>query len=208
MTRADRRVDMQALKWPLLLLVLAICFSAGLVTASLWFKSQHAETRSDNYQRLQSLQTTERKTRESGRIYKNYYGRYQALNARGFIGEERRLLWIEALRTSSTENAPFGVEYAINEQRPYDGYLAVEQQRYHVQQSEMDLTLKLSHEGRLLKFLNSLESANNGVFDVQECTLSPEFAAEGLRSWQANITANCRLNWYTLKPVADEVEPL
>ena len=208
MVSHDKKVNMQALKIPLLLFSVIIIIFASLLTSSFWFKATHEKTRDSNFERLNSLRLTEKKTRESGRIFKNYYGRYQELSALGFIGEEKRLLWIEALRKSSTEQAPFGIDYTINEQRPYNGYLSVNQKQFSVQQSQMDIKLNLSHEGKLFTFLEILDTEKQGIFDTQECTLTPTTNNDGIKPWQSNITAECRLNWYTLKAVIAETEIL
>lgn len=200
MNNLDKLVDIQTLKRPLGQLCLALVISTGLAISSYWFKSTHAKTRNQNFERLQSLQDTENKTRESGRIYKNFYGRYKDLKKIGFIGNERRLLWIETLRHASSEQNLFGIEYNISEQRPYNGHLFVDQEQYIVQQSAMDIKLGLSHEGKLLAFLEQLEFGENGLFDIQECTLTPKFGQTGIKPWDTNVTADCRLNWYTLKP--------
>jgi hypothetical protein len=208
MASHDKKVDFHTLKMPLLVFGIIVAVFATLLTTSFWFKSSHEITRNENLAHLQSLQLTEKKTRESGRIFKNYYGRYQELTSLGFIGNEKRLLWIEALRKSSAEQAPYGIDYKINQQRPFNGYLSVDQEQFGVQQSQMDIKLNLSHEGKLLAFLEALKAEKNGVFDTQECTLIPATNRHGIKPWQSNITAECRLNWYTLKPIIVETEVL
>ncbi len=207
MQNLDKFVDLQTLKYPLGLFGLAIAVSAGLVFSSYWFKSSHANTRDGNFERLQSLQETENNTRKSGKIYNNFYGKYKKLDNSGFLGEERRLQWIETLRQASTDEALHDIEYNISEQRPYNGHLFVAQEQFTVQQSEMELKFGLSHEGKLLAFLRLLEQGDKGVFDIQQCTIKPAFTQTGIKPWDANITANCHLNWYTLKQIEIETEP-
>lgn len=203
----DQYIDIQSLKRPLVLFGLVFFISAGMVISSYWFKSTHAKTRDQNFDHLQSLLDTEYKTRESGRIYKNFYGRFRDLNEIGFIGSERRLLWIEALRQAGSEQHLYAIEYNISEQRPYNGHLFVDQKQYIVQQSSMDIKLGLAHEGKLLTFLGQLEKGRNGVFDLQSCTLNPVFSQTGIKPRSENVAAECRLNWYTLKVNVLESDP-
>lgn len=206
MNKIAKYIDIHSLKRPFGLLALTIVFSTGLFSSSYWFKSMHTMMRDQNADRLHSLQDTELKTRESGRIYKNFYGRYRKLNEIGFMGSERRLLWIEALRQASTAQHLYDVEYSISEQRPYNGHLFVDQQQYAIQQSAMDIKFGLTHEGKLLTFLEQLEKNSNGVFDLQKCLLKPAFAHGGIKPRSENVTAECRLNWYTLKENAPETD--
>ena len=206
MSNPERSVDLHALRGSLILLCLTTLLTVSTLLASHWYKSRLAEAQHEQVNRLRSLQSTEQKTRESGRIYKNYYGRYQQLQKLGLIGDESRALWIEALRKSAQQTAPFGLEYQISEQQDYEGQLGIEQTRFNVRKSVMSIKLSLAHEYKLLTFLDLLEKQHSGFFNVQHCSLIPEFKEQGISPWQANISAECQLNWYTLAPVQAVME--
>ena len=70
----------------------------------------------------------------------------------------------------------------------------------------MTVKLSLAHEYKLLTFLNLLEAQRSGFFDVRHCSLSPEFRDHGISPWQANVSAECQLYWYTLAPFQAEAE--
>ena len=70
----------------------------------------------------------------------------------------------------------------------------------------MEIKLGLSHEGKLLDFLRQLELGKNGLFDIQQCILTPKFDQTGIKPWDANVMADCRLNWYTLQETIQEAD--
>ena len=70
----------------------------------------------------------------------------------------------------------------------------------------MDIKLGLSHEGKLLDFLQQLALGENGLFNIEQCILTPKFDHTGIKPWDANVLADCRLNWYTLQETNPETE--
>jgi hypothetical protein len=73
-------------------------------------------------------------------------------------------------------------------------------------QSVMKLTLRLAHEGELMRFLRLLEGQNAGIFDVNQCILERSGVATPGRV-QPTLTAECELAWITINPEPPERRP-
>ena len=73
-------------------------------------------------------------------------------------------------------------------------------------QSVMKLTLRLAHEGELMRFLRLLEDQNVGIFDVNQCILERTAGASSPRV-QPSLSAECELAWITINPEPTERRP-
>ncbi|MBL8527784.1 MAG: hypothetical protein JNL68_08885 [Burkholderiales bacterium] len=125
-----------------------------------------------------------------------YLDGYEQLQREGVVGEERRINWIDGLRTANIHSGLFGVDYQIGVQQPYAsgaGLGGIE-----LRQSEMKIRLPLLHEGDLLRFLDTLKRQNTGLFIVDQCALDRINQTGGSPRYQPNLVAECNLSWLTL----------
>ena len=76
---------------------------------------------------------------------------YQRLKARGILGEERRLDWVELLKRVQTERQLYPLDYEISPQAPLDVTALSAGPAYQFMVSRMQLRLPLLHEGDLLR---------------------------------------------------------
>jgi hypothetical protein len=126
-----------------------------------------------------------------------YLDGYERLQREGVVGEERRINWIDGLRTANIHSELFGVDYQIGVQQPYSGG-GVSLGGVELRQSEMKIRLPLLHEGDLLRFLETLDRQHVGLFIVNKCALDRTNQAGGALRYQPNLIAECDLNWITL----------
>lgn len=125
-----------------------------------------------------------------------YLDGYEQLLREGVVGEERRINWIDGLRTANIHSELFGVDYQIGVQQPYAGGTGVG--GIELRQSEMKIRLPLLHEGDLLRFLDTLKRQNTGLFIVDQCALDRINQTGGSPRYQPNLVAECNLSWLTL----------
>jgi hypothetical protein len=132
-----------------------------------------------------------------------YKGPYQQLAHAGFVGEEQRMDWIDALRLANQEARTFGVEYEIGAQRPYVYAAEVKPGPLKISESVMQMRLRLLHEEDLLRFFDALTRTGGGFFAVDRCVLRRvnEREAERAARTQENVVAECELRWLTVQSV-------
>lgn len=126
---------------------------------------------------------------------------YQKLDAIGFVGDERRINWLDALRNANQKGGMFGINYDISARKadPQFGTPSIGQ--LQVMQSRMKLRFPMLHEGDLLKLLEYLSEQNVGVFVINTCKITRTSPALTVR-FQPNLTGECELAWVTAQPPA------
>ena len=150
------------------------------------------------------MREAEARVQKSGtekELIARYLPDYRKLETLGFIGEEKRINWLDALRNANQKGGLFGINYDIAAQQAYPHAALMAPGQMHVMQSVMKLSLPLLHEGDLEKFLQHLAEQNTGVFMVDQCTLRRSGATLTTR-FQPNMTAECLLAWITAQPAA------
>jgi len=128
-----------------------------------------------------------------------YLPAYQALQQQGFVGGERRIEWVEALRAADRKAALDGVQFRIDPQENFRHPEVGDAVAQRLRRSTMRLTLGLTHEGDLLEFLDALSSQNAGVFWVRSCALTALQISDPAPR-RANLTAECEIDWLTVAP--------
>lgn len=130
-----------------------------------------------------------------------YLGSYQKLRQVGFVGEEQRINWLDALRVANQAGDLFGIDYQVSPQRPYPYASAFAPGQIAILESVMKLRFALLHEEDLMRFFELLAQQRAGVFLIDQCALQRTSSGTTLR-FQPNLTADCELSWITAKPPA------
>lgn len=156
---------------------------------------------------LQSAQTEYRNARqkfESSGLEKEtiirYLPQYNELIASGFVGEERRIEWIDRLREIHNQYSLFSIDYNIEQQeQQYQPNFITAAGNHVINRSVMYLRLDMLHEGDLI---NLLESLHEGTppFMVRECEIRRSIgAAISVKRISDNLKANCEIDWITIR---------
>ena len=135
-----------------------------------------------------------------------YLPGYKQLSDIGFVGDEHRINWLDALRVANQKGDLFGVDYDISPRRPYPLAPALAPGQMNIMQSVMKLRFPLLHETDLPGFFELLANQQAGLFMVDQCTLRRAAAAPVIR-FQANLTADCQLSWITTQPAEPPGQP-
>lgn len=128
-----------------------------------------------------------------------YLPEYKALQARGFIGSENRLKWIDALRTVDRGLGNFGVQYQLSAQGTYKGPLSDEPVAARLRESSMEIRFGVVHEGHFLAFVAALEAQQPGIYSLRSCSLEPAHSDKP-QPRARNLNANCQIDWVTMQP--------
>lgn len=126
-----------------------------------------------------------------------------ALEARGVVGEERRLEWVELLKAISERRRLLDLHYEIAPQRPLD---PAAPGAFAFYASTMSVQLKLLHEEDLTRLLDDLRQQAKALIEVKRCTVArlPR-TGEAVRHGQ--LQADCQIDWVTLRAAADGAAP-
>jgi len=193
--------------WRALRAPAAAVAAATLVLASTVYVSQAWLERQQRAfaqarQSLARAATRYRSASDDRAVYARYANRFRDIRARGWIGEARRVSWIEALQRSNAELELPRLRYDIGRQKRVDlGATGPAAEGLVLQGTPMELTLDALHEGDVITLLQRLAEHGDGLMALRGCRL--EHAGDDgrirLDPEAANVAAACTLNWYTLR---------
>ena len=124
---------------------------------------------------------------------------YNQLLVSGFIGEERRIEWIENLRQVHHQNKLFNIDYSVGLQETYKPSFLPNMGNFRLNRSIMSVKLDMLHEGDLLALLDGLKEQAT-PFIVRDCEIKrPIGAGINSRDLTSNMQAACEIDWLTLR---------
>jgi len=129
------------------------------------------------------------------RDIRNFQPRFIELRARGLIGAEKRLEWVDAIRQVQEQRRLLPLSYEVEPQQTVQLASALDLGDYQLQGSRMRLHMDLLHEMDLFNFLADLHQRS--FFAVQDCNIKRLGRAEGAQGGPT-LGADCTLNWVTL----------
>ena len=128
-----------------------------------------------------------------------YLPSYNDLLTSGFIGEERRIEWIERLRQIHAQHKLFSIDYSIGLQEDYKPSFIPNMGNFVLHRSTMKLDLDMLHEGDLINLLDGLHEQTT-TFIVRDCEIKrPIGATVNTKNLSSNLKASCEIDWLTLR---------
>lgn len=190
--------DWNKLRYPIIAMGIALILTTLLVG--------YAEKRKN--EKLQAMELQQRQLDQARQRYQasgqekdiiiKYLPLYRQLIDNGFIGEERRLEWVDALRTIHQQNKLFGINYTIATQEEYKPTFALNVPPFSLHRSVMKLELSMLHEGDLLTLINALDAQQSTPFIVRDCEIT-RMGAINTSNLAPNLRADCELDWLTIR---------
>lgn len=193
--------DLLRLRWPVLSAVVLAAAGAQLV----WLAEVGHQRRREDLRRVEEeyrrghdrlLQAE----RDEGQI-RETIGRFRALEARGVVGPEQRLEWIERLRAARERLALPALDYELRPRRPLVPAGANAERGgadtdtgYRLTASTMHVKAGLVHEEDLLRLLDALGAEPSAIVRPAWCRIT--------QAGGAGLSAECELEWITVAPGA------
>lgn len=156
---------------------------------------------------FQAMQAQQARLEEARRHYREsgaereaiikYLPRYQSLIDRGFVGEERRIEWIDHLRNINQQYKLFGISYSIGTQEKYKPGFTLNAGPFELHRSVMKLESALLHEGDLLTIINAMSTANQAPFMLRDCIIT-RIGSAAKNKFLPNLNASCEMDWLTV----------
>ena len=191
-----KRPPLPALKLSLLLVLMALLLS---IVGTMWSRGLARDATLALQQQNAALNGARQqldRSRQQQQLIATHLPAYQALAARGFIGAEDRLVWIEAVQQANRDAGLYGLDYRLTPRTPSLPALAG---GLPLGQTTMTLTLPLLVETDLMRFLEALKArVPRGLYRIQGCTLSRLNDARFETAHQPQLQAECELLWFTV----------
>lgn len=189
------RPPIASLRMPILLLLTTVSISAA---GSFWSHRQNTEARAalqHEQTALNAAHARERQSQLEARLIAQHLDAYRAMIAGGFVGEENRLAWIEAVHLANQDARLYGLTYRLSPRTAAPASLAG---GLPLKQTPMSLAMPLLVETDLPRFLGALRTRAPGLFRVSHCRLSRANDAPPQLVNHPELEAECELLWFTV----------
>lgn len=190
--------DILKLRIPAVILGVVLILMVVLV----WLTESHKQDTARKLQiQKEQLIQAEQKFRTSGQEKETiikYLPEYQHLIDIGFIGQEKRLEWVDSLRRIHKDRKLFNISYSINPQEAYKTSLVPNLGAFTLNRSMMKLELSMLHEGDLLTLVELLAKEQGSPFILSDCELT-RIAVVNPNSFAPNMLGLCEIDWLTLR---------
>jgi hypothetical protein len=191
-------INLKSLGWSLLLL-LAACLAAVAAIIGILRLGHQTELA---YKQALALQTESRsrlaRANEDQREIGEKIARYQEAVRLGRTQPERRLEWVETLRSIKESRRLLGLDYEISPQKPLDDKAVTASGGFTFMVSPMKLEMPLLHENDLLGLIADLSSRVQALISVKTCKIE-RIPATPNQSNAATLKASCEIDWITLQ---------
>ncbi|MFL9611385.1 hypothetical protein ACKF11_15005 [Methylobacillus sp. Pita2] len=192
------RQDWQRLALPLTALLVALVFAVGIVAYALAYRDEVGQRLQQQQSQLMQARSRLLSSDQERENIIRYLPVYQRLINEGFIGEEHRIEWVDALRNTHQSQRLFGIKYSIGAQAPYQPGFVGNTAPFTLYRSIMKLELPLLHEGDLLVLLDGLKRNQSTPFLVRDCTM--ERSGVAVTTMLAPVASvACEIDWLTLR---------
>ena len=190
------------------MVVLATCFlvSSALVGASQLYLSSAMVGYTVQHDLRLSVEEEGIQLEEDIRLAKKYTTSFNVLIPKGFIGDERRLDWVETFREATGSMKLNKANYRIEPKQIATLDYIENSGNYAVYASKMNIQLDLLHESDLLYVINSMNKKAHGIFHIESCVLERKQSPFAMQASSTNLSAECWLVWYTLDVASQEFE--
>jgi len=191
------QAELKLLRWPLLGLAAALLLSLGIGSGA-WHYVKQAQSAAElaeqsaaqMHSQAQRLRSEEQDTRDK-------IAQYQSIAARGLIGPERRLDWVELMRTIQNERKLLGLEYEILPQAPMSNMTA--NSGHAFMKSSMRVQVPLLHELDLIHLFQDLRAQAPAYIHLRSCRLSRAPDTPNPAGISPQLLAECQIDWITLQ---------
>lgn len=193
------RGDLKRLRLPI-----AGCLALILAGAAAYFAARGYLQEARKLGAAASAQRTEVQAKlasatEEEREIKASLQQYQALAARGIVGEEKRLDWVDTVTAIKNERRLFDIGYSIEPQQEldYPGFGPGSSVKFMVSRAKM--TMKLLHEEDLLNFIDDLARRGKSYLSVRSCDVQRESRGSDATALAPRLQADCEFDLITIR---------
>jgi len=193
-----KQIDWKFLRRPIIIFVVLLLSSFVFYFGGLHYLENSNEKFTLSKNNLSASHSKLNRQSNEIKLVDDYLKQYKALENNAFIGEERRLSWIESMRATNKKIKLPRFDYSIHAQEEFIRPGLKQNKVVKAVASKMDLNLGLLHEEDLFRVFDLLDENVQSYFNVESCEFSKSKQGE-LKVDEANLTVHCILNWVHLK---------
>lgn len=190
---------MNAIPWAalkssaLIFLVVALITGTGVWWSASMLKQAEA-ARTQQHQASEAAKQKLLRSNTEKQLIEQYQDAYRALIARGFVGTENRLAWLEAVQQANRDARLYGLDYSLEPRS------MVQQPGLSVTlgQTVMRIRMPMLVEDDLSNFLSALQQRSTGVFRVRSCQIARSSDSAPQPINKPELEAECELLWFTI----------
>ena len=198
--------DLKRLQWAIAFLIIMSLVGGGAVWTTEQMKKSSNKGLQEATAARKDIQAKLTRAREEQQELTEKLNRFLALKARGYIGPELRLNWVEAIARIKAERRIFKLDYEFAPQRRVDASILPgggAAGNFELMSSQMRMQIHLLHERELLDFIADLRAdlrkTVEALVHVRSCTIERLAPSTADRGSKAQLKAECTLEWITLK---------
>lgn len=193
-------LDWSILRLPVVIFAMTLFVAVGIVASGHYYLKSMEREYSRNQANFRSISSRYLQVDEEEQLIRQYYPAFIDLYRMGLVGKERRLDWLETLQAVSEVLKIPSLRYEIASQERIPDQLPINTGSFHIYQSTMNINLDMLHEMDLIRFLERVDRAAKGHYSVSSCNISRKNRQIAIETGQVNVSANCNLDWYSIKP--------
>ena len=183
-----------ALKTALLMLLVVLAISGLGVW---WSANMFAQSEAARMQQSRANDAARQKLQRSNtekQLIEQHRDAYQALIARGFVGPENRLAWLEAVQQANRDANLYGLDYSLEPR----SMVQLPGLGVPLGQTVMKIRMQMLVEDDLTQFLSALQQRSTSLFRVRACQIvrSGEAAPQPVN--KPELETECELLWFTI----------
>jgi len=195
-----KHIEWKLLRGTLILAFACIAIGFGALILSYEYKISKEDINEKYKLQLLSLASKTKRAEHDFSIYNEYLPQLQQYIDKGYIGAEKRALWIDTLHNISTDLKLQNLKYNISEQQAFNHRgTPLPEGEFSVAQSVMQIDMGLYHENDLFTLFDSLRKNANSLYHVDQCAIRRIRSYADNEGIEPNLSAQCDLIWITLR---------
>jgi hypothetical protein len=183
---------------PLLIAIILGAIGIVVVVASQRYLDQMRTQHKTALAERQAIQSKLSRATEEEREIREKLVDYRKLLARGVIGDERRLEWVETIGQIKNDHKLFEIKYQIEPQRVLDFPGIARSAEIEFRASALKVEMQLLHEGDLLVFIDELRRRLKAQVLVRSCSIDRLARAPEDRGINPRLRAQCTIDLVTI----------
>lgn len=193
------KIDWVFLKRPMLIFTVMIIASVSFLFAGEEYRKIAEE---DFNKARSSLKKSHKQLKNQSNeiaVIDEFLAKFNELENQGFIGDERRLSWIESVKSTNDELKLPEFSYSIQPQDTFERSQIKSTKKVKVLSSLMTVNLGLLHEVDLFNVIDLIDQNVSSHFTIESCDLIADKGNKELKVDDDNIRAQCDVRWINLK---------
>jgi hypothetical protein len=193
------KIDWRYLQLPLIMFLLSMILAAAVATIGKQYELAQIEKYESAVSKLNTTHKNYTDMVSEIALLDQYRNLYSGYKSSGLVGDERRLSWIQSLKTTNQVLKLPKLAYNLLPQEKFIRPGLKVKSDVEMNSSPMELTMGLLHEEDLMAVLEGLRLSIKNLFTVENCSLTRGGGISSiLNTKDINISSRCTIRWVTI----------